>query len=210
MTNCQLYLITPPRIDDISAFTRLLPEVLRVGQVAALQIRLKDYADADILSLASQMLPIAHKEGVAVLINDRPDLAAKIGADGAHIGQDDMPYSQARAILGPDRMIGVPCHDSRHLAMEAGEAGADYVAFGAFFKTATKSPKARATTELLGWWSEIFEIPCVAIGGIGVANCAELAKQGADFVAISSGIWAHEKGPIWAAQAIAEALLQDA
>lgn len=139
-------------------------------------------------------MPIAEARDVAVLINDRPDLALELGADGTHIGQDDMSFAKARALLGPDRIIGVTCHASRHLAMEAGEAGADYVAFGAFFPTRTKDAKAGAAPEILEWWSALFEIPCVAIGGITVENAAPLIAAGADFLAVSAGIWNYEKG----------------
>jgi thiamine-phosphate pyrophosphorylase len=140
-------------------------------------------------------MPIAQAAGVAVIVNDRPDLAVQIGADGVHIGQDDMPYAAARALVGKDKIVGVTCHASRHLAIEAADAGADYVAFGAFFPTATKEPKARADTDLLGWWSELMTVPAVAIGGITVANAKPLIDAGADFLAVCSGVWSHPGGP---------------
>jgi thiamine-phosphate pyrophosphorylase len=141
------------------------------------------------------LMPICRKHDVAFLINDRPDLAAELGADGVHIGQEDTNCAEARRLVGPDAIVGVTCHDSRHLAMEAAEAGADYVAFGAFFDTGTKAPKTRATPEILTWWSELFEIPCVAIGGITVENCRELIEAGADFLAVSAGVWQYRDGP---------------
>ena len=149
---CRLYLITPPEIADIAAFSKLLDEALDAGDVASLQIRLKSRdgvpaPDHHILELGRHIIPRAQERGVAVLINDRPDLAVELGADGVHIGQTDMPYAKARKLVGPDAIIGVTCHDSRHLALEAGDAGADYVAFGAFFPTDTKDASARAE----GW-----------------------------------------------------------
>jgi thiamine-phosphate pyrophosphorylase len=132
--------------------------------------------------------------GTAFILNDRPDLAAELGCDGVHVGQEDASYAEARAAL-PGGIVGVTCHDSRHLAMEAGDAGADYVAFGAFFPTQTKDPKTSADPEILRWWSETTIIPCVAIGGITVANAPALIEAGADFLAVSAGVWEHADGP---------------
>jgi thiamine-phosphate pyrophosphorylase len=138
--------------------------------------------------------------GAAFIVNDRPDLAAKLDADGVHVGQDDASYAEARRIMGKDRIVGVTCHDSRDLAYEAAEAGADYVAFGAFFPTQTKEPKTRADIELLEIWQETMETPCVAIGGIMVENAEPLVRAGADFLAVSAGVWAYPEG---AARAVA-------
>ncbi len=140
-------------------------------------------------------MPIAQRAGVAFIVNDRPDLAKRLDADGVHVGQEDARYAEARALLGPDKIIGVTCHNSRHLAMEAAEAGADYVAFGAFYATTTKDPKTQADPEILTWWQEIMQVPCVAIGGITVENGGVLVGAGADFLAVSSGVWDHAKGP---------------
>jgi thiamine-phosphate pyrophosphorylase len=199
---CRLYLITPPAIADLPAFSRALEAALGAGDVAALQIRLKDIADGDIARIVRALLPIAHAHGVAVILNDRPDLAASLGCDGVHIGQEDGSYAEARRAVGPDRMVGVTCHDSRHLAMEAAEAGADYVAFGAFFPTATKEAKTLAEPELLTIWQEVMQIPCVAIGGITAGNVRGLAQAGADFLAVSAGVWAAAEGPAAAVQAL--------
>lgn len=199
--DCRLYLITPPRIDDLAAFGHVLAKALDAGDVAALQIRLKDADDEVIAATVDALMPIAQARGVAVILNDRPDLAAKLGCDGVHVGQDDMPYAQARKLVGPDRMVGVTCHDSRHLAMEAAEAGADYVAFGAFFPTSTKEAKTRAEPEVLSIWQETMETPCVAIGGITVATARELARAGADFLAVSAGVWSFGDGPAAAVKA---------
>jgi thiamine-phosphate pyrophosphorylase len=192
---CRLYLITPPRLDDLADFGRTLAHALDAGDVAALQIRLKD-ADDDIVAAAvDALLPIAAVRGAAVILNDRPDLAAKLGCDGVHIGQDDAPLAEARRIVGRDAMIGVTCDDSLHLAMEAAEGGADYVAFGAFFPTTTKDAPTRADPELLTGWQEAMVVPCVAIGGITVPTARELAAAGADFLAVSAGVWSYREGP---------------
>lgn len=204
--DCRLYLITPPVISDLAAFGRDLAHALDAGDVAALQIRLKDAPDEIVAAAVDALAPIAQSRGVAVILNDRPDLAARLGCDGVHIGQDDMPYDEARRIMGRDAMIGVTCHDSRHLAMEAAEAGADYVAFGAFFPTATKAAKTRAEPEILTIWQETMEVPCVAIGGITADNAEDLAAAGADFLAVSGGVWNHPEGPTRAVAALDAAI----
>jgi len=192
--SCRLYLITPPRLEP-GAFSEQLKRALDGGDVACLQLRLKDTDDDAVRRASEALMPLAHAYDVAFLINDRPDLAAEMDADGCHVGQQDADYAAARALVGDDRIVGVTCHDSRHLAMLAGEAGADYVAFGAFFPTGTKDPKAAATPDLLQWWSELFVIPCVAIGGITVTNCAPLVVAGADFLAVVAGVWDYADGP---------------
>jgi thiamine-phosphate pyrophosphorylase len=203
---CRLYLITPPKLDDLAAFGRLLAETLDAGDVAALQIRLKDAPDEAVAAAVDVLMPIAQARGVAVILNDRPDLAARLGCDGVHVGQDDMPYAQARKLMGKDAMIGVTCHDSRHLAMDAAEAGADYVAFGAFFPTTTKDALTRAEPEILSIWQEVMETPCVAIGGITAENAQGLAAAGADFLAVSAGVWAYPQGPAAAVKALNDAI----
>jgi len=192
--SCQLYLISPPVLEP-AAFAAQLEEALAGGDVAAFQLRLKGASDEAVLRAAEQLIGPLQAAGCAFLLNDRPDLAVRCGADGVHVGQQDAPYAAARRLLGPDRIVGVTCHDSRHLAMEAGEAGADYVAFGAFFPTSTKDAATRADPELLAWWQETMEVPCVAIGGITVENAATLVEAGADFLAVSAGVWAHGQGP---------------
>ena len=192
---CRLYLITPPVIHDLDGFARDLEAALDAGEVAALQIRLKDADEAAVLAAVAVLGPVAQARGVAVILNDRPDLAARSGCDGVHLGQSDATVAEARRLMGPDAMIGVTCHDSRELAMEAAEAGADYVAFGAFFPTATKATIHRPEPEVLTIWQETVEIPCVAIGGITAANAADLARAGADFVAVSAAVWSHPQGP---------------
>lgn len=207
---CRLYLITPPEIADLAAFAVELEVALAAGDVAALQIRLKPAVDAAILAAVETLAPVARAHDVAVILNDRPDLAARSGCDGVHLGQSDASLAEARRLLGPDAMIGVTCHDSRELAMEAAEAGADYVAFGAFFPTATKETAHRPDPEILTIWQETVEIPCVAIGGITPGNAGDLARAGADFVAVSSAVWNAPEGPAAAVRAFNRALAQDA
>ncbi len=192
---CRLYLITPPKIDDLAGFAELLQQTLDGGDVASLQLRLKDLDDDGICRAVDALRPVVQRRGVAFLLNDRPDLAFETGCDGVHIGQLDAPYRAARAAVGADRIVGVTCHDSRHLAMEAAEAGADYVAFGAFFPTTTKQAQSHAELDLLTWWSEIMQIPVVAIGGITVETAPPLIEAGADFLAVSAGVWTYPQGP---------------
>jgi thiamine-phosphate pyrophosphorylase len=193
LSDCRLYLISPPKLSAAN-FLGPLQEALAGGDVASFQLRLKDVSDDEIRRATDTLRPIVQAAGTAFILNDRPDLAAELGCDGVHIGQEDASYDQARAAL-PEGIVGVTCHDSRHLAMEAAEAGADYVAFGAFFPTRTKEPKTRADIELLRWWSEMMVVPCVAIGGITVANAPVLVEAGADFLAVSAGVWEHGDGP---------------
>ncbi|WP_019960913.1 thiamine phosphate synthase [Woodsholea maritima] len=195
----QLYLLTPPKITP--DFVETLDKVLASGDVSALQIRLKDHSADEFDPLIPPLVGAARRHQVSVIINDDPHLALKYKADGVHIGQEDASYAQARRILGPKAIIGVTCHDSRHLAMLAGEQGADYVAFGAFYPTATKTPKAKASLDLLSWWTDLFEVPCVAIGGITSENVGPLVEAGADLVAVSSGVWDHPDGPLAAVAA---------
>ena len=160
-----------------------------------MQLRLKDLPDAEILRAGELLMPIVQSANAAFIVNDRADLAKRLGADGVHVGQEDTPYAEARALMGPKGIVGVTCHDSRHLAMEAAEAGADYVAFGAFFETTTKQAKTKADPSILTWWQEMMNAPCVAIGGITPDNARGLAEAGADFLAVSSGVWDHPDGP---------------
>jgi thiamine-phosphate pyrophosphorylase len=197
---CRLYLITPPKLDP-KPFGEVLKRTLDAGDVASLQLRLKETMDDDIRRAVEILMPIAQNRDVAFILNDRPDLAAELRCDGVHVGQEDASYAEARAAVGRDAIVGVTCHDSRHFAMEAAEAGADYVAFGAFFPTTTKEPKARADIETLRWWAEMMVVPCVAIGGITAGNARPLVEAGADFLAVSSGVWDHPDGPAAAVKA---------
>lgn len=190
----RLYIITPPTLDP-TAFVPILSSALEAGDVACVQLRLKGISDQKLLDACEILMPIAHRHDVAWIVNDRPDIAKKSGADGVHLGQDDASTVQARDVLGKEAIIGVTCHDSRHLAMLAAEQGADYVAFGAFYATRTKTPKTTAEPQLLNVWSTTTQVPCVAIGGITTENCAALIEAGADFLAVSDGIWNHPQGP---------------
>lgn len=192
-TACELYLITPPKFDPL-AFQNKLAAALDVGNIAAVQLRLKGFTDDEIKRTADLLLPVTVARGASFIINDRPDLAAKIGCDGVHIGQEDADYKIARAAVGKEKIVGVTCHNSKHLAMIAGEKGADYVAFGAFFPTLTKETKYRADLNLIEWWSELMVVPAVAIGGITIRNCPPLIRAGADFLAVSSAVWDHPNG----------------
>jgi len=184
---CQLYLISP--LDVGGNFPDRLSRALDAGAVAAFQFRVKNIDEHAAAKLAEPLQRICADRDVAFIVNDSIALAKRLGADGVHLGQDDGSVQDARARLGREAQIGVTCHDSRHLAMEAGEAGADYVAFGAFFPTTTKEVKHHAEPDLLTWWSTLFELPCVAIGGITPANCAPLVMAGADFLAVSAAVW---------------------
>jgi len=192
LSDCRLYLISPPRLSAAN-FLGPLKEALTGGDVASFQLRLKHVSDDEIRRAVDLLRPVIQAHGAAFILNDRPDLAAELGCDGVHVGQEDASYGDARAAL-PDGVVGVTCHDSRHLAMEAAEAGADYIAFGAFFPTKTKEPKTAADIDLLRWWSEVMVVPSVAIGGITVANAPALIEAGADFLAVSAGVWEHPNG----------------
>jgi thiamine-phosphate pyrophosphorylase len=199
-TLCRLYLITPPKFEP-KPFAEVLKRALDAGDVASVQLRLKGVTDDDIMRAGDILMRVTQRAGAAFILNDRPDLAAKLGADGVHVGQEDASYSEARALMGRDRIVGVTCHNIRHLAIEAAEAGADYVAFGAFFPTATKAAETHAEPEIIQWWSEMMVVPCVAIGGITVENCAPLIEAGADFLSVASGVWDYPQGPAAAVKA---------
>jgi thiamine-phosphate pyrophosphorylase len=190
----RLYLITPPALDP-GRFAHELEDALAGGDVASLQLRLKDVEDDAVRGVTKVLRPIAQDRGVAFIMNDRPDLAAELDCDGVHVGEEDMPYAEARRLLGPDRIVGVTCGASRDRAISAAEAGADYVAFGAFFPSATKAAKHHADPELLRDWSDATVVPCCAIGGITQQNCGPLIEAGADFLAVIGAIWSHPKGP---------------
>lgn len=210
MDACALYLISPPAM-DLDAFPKALDAALTGAAaaevaVACLQLRLKECEDADVIAAAAAVKPVLQAHGVALIINDRADIAAKVGANGVHLGQEDGSLDEARRLLGADADIGVTCHDSRHLAMIAAEAGADYVAFGAFFPSSTKATVHVATPELLNDWSEMTTVPCVAIGGITAENAAPVVAAGADYLAVSAAVFAHPDGPGAGAAAFAAVL----
>jgi thiamine-phosphate pyrophosphorylase len=188
---CQLYLISP--LDVTGTFPDRLKRALEAGPVAAFQFRVKDVDQHQAAALAEPLQRICADADVAFIVNDSVSLAKRLGADGVHLGQEDGDVREARSVLGPSVQIGVTCHDSRHLAMEAGEAGADYVAFGAFYPTTTKEVKHTPEPVILSWWAALFEMPSVAIGGITPANAAPLVKAGADFIAVSHAVWGGDE-----------------
>lgn len=189
---CQLYLISPLEVDG--DFPDRLARALDAGPVAAFQFRVKDIDQHKAAAIAEPLQRICAERDVAFIVNDSIALAKRIGADGVHLGQEDGDPREARRELGPGAQIGVTAHDSKHLAMEAGEAGADYVAFGAFYPTTTKEVRHHADPSILGWWSTIFEIPCVAIGGITPDNAQPLIDAGADFLAVCGAVWNAPEG----------------
>lgn len=199
---CQLYLISP--LDVGGDFPERLARALDAGPVAAFQFRVKGVDEHQAARLAAPLQAICAEREVAFIVNDSIALAKRLGADGVHLGQDDGDVAEARRVLGREAQIGVTCHASRHLAMEAGEAGADYVAFGAFFPTTTKEVSHQAEPEILTWWQGLFELPCVAIGGITPENCAPLVAAGADFLAVSGAVWNGDEAA--AVQAFARAM----
>jgi thiamine-phosphate pyrophosphorylase len=191
---CRLYLITPPAF-SLEDFSAALRDALKGGDVAAVQLRLKGSSDEEVLRAGAALKSMVQDAGALLIVNDRPDLAAKLDADGVHVGQGDAPYAEARRLMGRDRIVGVTAHNSRHLAMEAAEAGADYVAFGAFYPTDTKQPDHWADPNILEIWRETTDVPCVAIGGISVDNSAPLIAAGADYLAVANGVWRFRDGP---------------
>ena len=205
----RLYLITPPVLAP-QAFADPLREALAGGGVASLQLRLEGADEAAWRQAAEVLLPICQVADAAFLINDKPQLAAELGADGVHLGPQDMPIREAREIVGFDRVIGFSAGDSKHLAFEAGEAGADYVAFGAFFPSPTKDTGIRADLSVIEDWAAISEVPCVAIGGLRPENCGPVVRAGADLVAVSSAVWTHPEGPGAAVAAFARAFREAA
>ena len=187
---CQLYLISPQEVGG--SFPDRLKAALAGGPVAAFQLRVKDVDGHELARLAEPLQRICADADVAFIVNDSVSLAKRLDADGVHLGQSDGDPREARAILGPSKQIGVTCHASRHLAMDAGEAGADYVAFGAFYPTTTKPSDYRPDPSILSWWASVFEIPCVAIGGITPANAGPLVAAGADFLAVCQAVWSAD------------------
>ena len=187
---CALYLISPQAVGG--AFPDRLRAALSGGPVAAFQLRVKGVGEHEMARLAEPLQRICDDHDTAFIVNDSVSLAKRLGADGVHLGQSDGDVREARAVLGPSVQIGRTCHDSRHLAMQAGEDGVDYVAFGAFYETTTKPSHYRPPPALLSWWSALFEVPCVAIGGITPGNAAPLVAAGADFIAVCQAVFGAE------------------
>lgn len=191
---CGLYIISPQSfiLDDFQAQLR---QALAADKVDVFQLRLKDVPDAQIIAACKALIPICHEYDTQFILNDNVHLVNDVGADGVHIGIEDMSVKDARIKLKPDKIIGVSCYDDTERAMDSAESGADYVAFGAFYDTQTKVPRGRPQPDILKWWTTNSVVPCVAIGGIKPHNCLVLAKAGADFIAVVSGIWEDSEGP---------------
>ena len=187
-------------------FPDRLARALDAGPVAAFQFRVKGIDQHEAARLAEPLLAICREREVAFIVNDSIALAKRLKADGVHLGQEDGDVREARETLGREAQIGVTCHASRHLALEAGDAGADYVAFGSFFPSETKASEHRPEPDLLTWWQNLVEIPCVAIGGITPENCRPLVDAGADFLAVSGAVWGSDEAE--AVRAFARALTQ--
>lgn len=205
----RLYLITPPAVTDVAGFVSDFEAALSGGDVASLQVRIKPDGlldEAATEAVAKAVLPLCRANDVALFINDSVDVCERVGADGVHLGAMDMRVKDARQRLGKDLIIGATAKNSRHTAMEAGEQGADYVAFGAFYPTVTKADTVTAEPELLSWWQAVMELPCVAIGGITADRAKAMSLAGADFLAVSSAVWSHAGGPNAAVAAFNAAL----
>ncbi len=196
---CQLYLVSPLEVGG--DFPAKLEAALSAGPVAAFQFRVKGMDQHEAAALAEPLQAICAAHDVAFIVNDSVSLAKRLNADGVHIGQSDGDVADARLQLGKTFQIGVTCHNSRHLAMEAAETGADYVAFGAFYPTSTKDVEHVAELDTIEKWSRVMEIPCVAIGGITPENAKPIIDAGADFIAVSSAVWNHPAGPAEAVKA---------
>ena len=207
-SRCRLYLITPTKI-VIDTFKYELATALDGGDVACVQLRLKEASRDEVLRTIEALAPIVQERNAAFILNDDPELAVQTGCDGVHIGQEDLVYAKARYIVGPNAIVGVTCHDKRYLAIEAAEKGADYIAFGAFFPTATKKTKSQPEIDIIKIWSTMTTVPCVAIGGITHKNCPPLIQAGADFLAVISAIWDYEAGPGAAVKAFNELINQN-
>lgn len=203
--DCRVYLITPPPEDRRTASGRAAA-ALDAGDVAAVQLRLKDVDDGAWRRAIDVLRPVTQARDVAFLLNDRADLVMEAGCDGAHVGQDDMPATQARLLMGPDLTLGVTCKGSRDLAMQAGEDGADYVAFGAFYPSGTKQVTNIVSPEILAWWAEMMELPSCAIGGITPENCGPLVRAGTNFLAVVGCVWNHPDGPAAGVKALNAAI----
>lgn len=203
----RIYLITPPTI-DLPAFAKDLPAVLDAGDVACFQLRLKNASDDDLKRAVQTLMPLVIQRDIAFVLNDRVDLAKHLGCDGVHLGQNDAPLIEARKTLGPDKIIGVSCYDSKHRAMFAASEGTDYVAFGVAFPefSTTKPQGPQVPFSVYEDWVASTTTPVVAIGGITAANCAALVRIKVDFLAIIGAVWNHASGPVAGMKALDTAI----
>ncbi len=203
----KIYLISPPKI-DLESFSLKLELALKTKQVPVFQMRLKGYKDEEVIEIGKKLLNICHQNQALFILNDRLDLALKMGADGVHLGDNDGNIAAAKKMAPENFIIGASCYDSKHLAVEAIEAGAKYVSFGAFYPSKTKNSKGNPTPEILEWCDEILDIQSVAIGGITASNCQPLVKAKADLIAVISYVWDNEKGAEWAVNNLAASINQ--
>ena len=183
-----IYLISPKKIRGIR-FYKELNDVLKTNKVKYFQLRLKKISTLNLIKISKKVKKITKKNNVKFLINDKPLVAKTIGADGCHIGQKDMNFITARKILGKKKIIGLTCHNSKKLALKAKKYGANYVAFGSFFKSSTKKTAFKANLELLRWAKKKINMPVVAIGGINNSNYNKILLNGADYIACANYIW---------------------
>ena len=187
-----IYLISPQKIRGFK-FYEELQQVLKTNKVKYFQLRLKKISDRNLLKISKKIKKIVRKNNVKFLINDKPFIAKMVSADGCHIGQKDVDFMSSRKILGKNKIIGVTCHNSKKLALKAKKYGANYVAFGSFFKTSTKKTAFKANLAILRWAKKKINMPIVAIGGINSSNYKKILSNGADFVACSSYVWNNKK-----------------
>jgi len=187
-----IYLISPQKIRG-SKFYEELEQVLKTNKVKYFQLRLKKISSSNLLKISRKIKKIVKKHNVKLLINDNPFIAKTISADGCHIGQKDMDFKSSRKILGKNKIIGVTCHNSKKLSLKAQKNGANYVAFGSFFKSPTKKSAFGANLTILRWAQKKINMPIVAIGGINSSNYKKILSNGANFIACSSYIWNNKK-----------------
>jgi len=187
-----IYLISPNKIKK-SNFYKSLNQILKTKKVAYFQLRLKKTSISNLIKISKKIKKITKKNNVKFLINDNPFVAKAIDSDGCHLGQKDMDFEISRKILGKKKIIGVTCHNSKNLALKAKRLGANYVAFGSFFKSQTKKTAFKANLEILRWAKKKINMPTVAIGGINSFNCKKILSNGADFIACSSYVWNNKK-----------------
>ena len=187
-----IYLISPQKIRG-ARFYNKLDQVLKTNKVKYFQLRLKKISSLNLIKISRKIKKITRKNNVKFLINDKPTVARTVGADGCHIGQKDMNLMSCRKILGKNKIIGVTCHNSKKLALKAKKNGANYIAFGSFFKSSTKKSPFRANLAILRWAKKKINMPTVAIGGINSSNYKKILSSGASFIACSSYIWNNKK-----------------
>ena len=187
-----IYLISPQNISN-SKFYSDLNQILKTKKIKYFQLRLKKKSNSILIKIAKKIKKITNKNKVKLLINDKPLIAKIVNADGCHIGQKDMSFIRSKKILGEKKIIGITCHNSKKLALNAKKVGVNYVAFGSFFKSSTKKTKYKANLALLRWARKKIDIPIVAIGGINSSNYKKILSNGANFIACSNYVWNNKE-----------------